>query len=249
VSKQKDNITRSALDAYFSNIDNTSLLTQEQEIELSQIIQSCKFKIRSNQKIIASNSLTKKEVEELKSLIKEETKKCETARNMLFETNLRLVISIVKIYVRRSPNLTLLDLIHEGNIALWKAADRFDWMMNCKFSTYATPAIHRAIWRHLPKKSRTSLISEAMIAFIKDKREPSPVTKYENSNKRELLKEAIKRIPKKRDRQVIIMKYLFHYNTKEIAHRLKVSRLRVRQYEERGLRNLRKNEKLLALIR
>jgi RNA polymerase primary sigma factor len=86
------------------------------------------------------------------------------AKKELMEANLRLVVSVAKRYL--GSELSLLDLVQEGNLGLMKAVDRFQYRRGFKFSTYATWWIRQAITRAIADHSRTIRIPVHMVETL-----------------------------------------------------------------------------------
>jgi RNA polymerase primary sigma factor len=90
--------------------------------------------------------------EEEKNLSKRVMRGDKIARESLINSNLRLVVKIARGYL--THDMELLDLIQEGNLGLIKAAEKFDFRKNVRFSTYASFWIKQSIARALSNKSR-----------------------------------------------------------------------------------------------
>jgi RNA polymerase sigma factor (sigma-70 family) len=77
--------------------------------------------------------------------VNEISKKMKVETNKIYSANLRLAVTVAKKYYL--PNIEFLDFIQEGNIALAKAIEKFNWRRGTKFSTYAVPWLRQAIMR------------------------------------------------------------------------------------------------------
>ena len=110
--------------------------------------------------------LTKAEEIELGRKIQEGTlREKEQAKKELVQANLRLVVSIAKKYI--GQGVLFMDLVQEGSLGLIKAAEKFDYKKNFKFSTYATWWIKQTIIRAISNHSRTIRIPVHMLEKIR----------------------------------------------------------------------------------
>ncbi|HVB42756.1 MAG TPA: RNA polymerase sigma factor [Streptosporangiaceae bacterium] len=131
---------------YLKSIGRTSLLTAEQEVDLSKRIEAGLF---AEHKLETETELSPRFREDLEAVAADGRR----AKAHMLEANLRLVVSVAKKYSDRG--LSLLDVVQEGNLGLIRAVEKFDYTKGYKFSTYAMWWIRQAIQRGFADSART----------------------------------------------------------------------------------------------
>jgi RNA polymerase primary sigma factor len=130
---------------YIKEVGRVPLLTAEEEVSLAKRMEAGKL---AQQKLDA-DGMTSEERNELRKRVRDGR----AAREHIIRANSRLVISVAKKYMGRG--VPFLDLIQEGNIGLIRTADKFNYRLGHKFSTYATWWIRQAVTRAIADQSRT----------------------------------------------------------------------------------------------
>ena len=123
--------------------------------------------------------LSKVEEMELGRKIQEGTlREKEEAKKALIQANLRLVVSIAKKYI--GQGVLFMDLVQEGSLGLIKAAEKFDYKKNFKFSTYATWWIKQTIIRAISNHSRTIRIPVHMLEKIRKYKKACSIATFDD---------------------------------------------------------------------
>jgi RNA polymerase primary sigma factor len=130
---------------YLREIGKVPLLTAAEEVTLAKRIEAG----RAAQTALKRDSLPPDVRRELEVVVQDGLE----AREHLIRANSRLVISVAKKYIGRG--VPFLDLIQEGSIGLIRTADKFNYRLGNKFSTYATWWIRQAVTRAIADHSRT----------------------------------------------------------------------------------------------
>ena len=130
---------------YLKEIGRVPLLTAEEEVMLAKRMEAGQIALER----LGRNGLGSEKRSEFRRTVQDGLE----AREHLIRANSRLVISVAKRYIGRG--VPFLDLIQEGNIGLIRAANKFNYQLGHKFSTYATWWIRQAVTRAIADQSRT----------------------------------------------------------------------------------------------
>ena len=218
--------------------------------------------------------LTAEQERELGKKIKEGGEAAIEARNKLVEANLRLVAHIANSYTGYGVEMD--DLIMAGNEGLIRAAEKYDYTMETRFSTYATYWIKQSMQREIAKMGGTIRLPDEKVYlrseystvsfdtevgddglvigdFIEDENAADPC---EEAISAELKENVAKALDLLEPKEALVLKMLYGIGGGEpmslaqvaALPELKVSRERVRQIEIHALDRLRTNYKMRAFI-
>jgi RNA polymerase sigma factor (sigma-70 family) len=149
------------LSAYFKDMSHEPLLKAEEEVKISAKIKKCEARAKEIKALLDKEKAdksrkkegSKRRIKRLSALMKAYLEKAKGLKGRFVKANLRLVVSMAKRYMGRE--LSLADLIQEGNTGLMRAVEKFDHTKGYKFSTYASWWIHQAMSRALLDQTRT----------------------------------------------------------------------------------------------
>jgi len=138
---------------FIETVKKIPMLNREQEVQLFRRYNFLKYLSADTISKLSLHSPCGRTAYQAQELLNES----QQLKNIIIEANLKLV---VKIAGRHSTSANLQDLVSEGNMALMRAVEKFDYMKGFRFSTYASWVISRAFARYLPAQARMSAGAE-----------------------------------------------------------------------------------------
>lgn len=225
------------LPPYLQQLFYLPLLTAEGERALFRKLNYLKFRASRMREELTPENATASQLDEIESLLGDAAE----VKKAIVQSNLRLVVSIAKKHMGGRHDL--FELVSDGNVALMRAVDCFDYSRGFKFSTYASWAVIRMLARSIPEARKhgdqfQTGRDELLESLARDEPEviePSPVTGT--------VERLLGRLDV-RERSVLVMRYGLNrerqtHTLTDIGQRLGVSKERIRQIESRALTTLR----------
>ena len=145
---------------YMNEIGRYPLLTPRQEVDLAVAAEAGR---KAAARLAELEGGEEHSVKERLALTRAVRRGEEASRRMV-QSNLRLVVSVVKRYL--GYGLPFLDLIQEGNIGLMEAVERFDHRKGFRFATYGSWWIRQKVSRALADKGRAIRVPSHLVESI-----------------------------------------------------------------------------------
>lgn len=230
------------LPAYLTELYRVPLLTKAQEQYYFRRMNFRKFQFSALRAELDSAKPSARIVSKLEALLADITE----IKNLLIQSNLRLVVSIAKRYLK--ANSGFFELVSDGNISLIRAVEKFDYARGNKFSTYASWAILKNFARSVPaehqRMDRFRTGNDEIFAQSLEQRGSMFVDEHMNKTQRAVIREMMQELDG-REQRVIACRFGLSEGDEpetleQVGSRLGVTKERVRQIEVRTLEKLRR---------
>jgi len=229
------------LPPYLADLYDASLLTREQEAHLFRKMNFLKYQAQKLRDKIDPEKARPSDLDKLERLLNDAL----AVKNQIIKANLRLVVSIAKKHVGSSSDF--FELISDGNMALIRAVEKFDYARGNKFSTYASWAIMNRFARAIPEENhrRDRFVTghEAMFESAADTRSDEHEIEFSVRRVRETVNGMLEKLDA-RERRVLESRYglggVNEQTLEQLGRELGITKERVRQIERRAQDKLRK---------
>ena len=234
--------TPTGLPAYLTELYRVPLLTKAQEQYYFRRMNYRKFQFSMLRAELDTAKPSARMVSKLEALLADIAE----VENLLIQSNLRLVVSIAKRYLK--ANSGFFELVSDGNISLIRAVEKFDYARGNKFSTYASWAILKNFARSVPaehqRMDRFRTGNDEIFAQSLEQRGSLFVDERMNTTQRAVIREMMQELDG-REQKVISCRFGLSEGEEpetleQVGSRLGVTKERVRQIEVRTLEKLRR---------
>ncbi len=232
----------SGLPAYLVELYRVPLLTKEHEQYYFRRMNFRKFQFSDLRGELDNATHSARVVSKLERLLADITE----VKNLLIRSNLRLVVSIAKRYLK--ANTGFFELVSDGNVSLIRAVEKFDYARGNKFSTYASWAILKNFARSIPAEhqrlDRFRTGNDDVFAQSSEQRGSLFIDERVNNSQRAVIREMMEELDG-REKKVIACRFGLGEahepeTLEQVGNRLGVTKERVRQIEVRTLEKLRR---------
>lgn len=230
----------SGLTPYLASLYQTRLLSKEEEQFYFRRMNWLKFRAATTRGRLDRKRATLRQMEQIEGWLTE----AETVKAILITSNLRLVVSIAKKFV--DPGNSFEELVSEGNVALMRAVEKFNFYLGNRFSTYATYAIQRHFFRVSQKSRQLRARFLPTEESLKDRAEEASPHEYCSSEQIAELKQLFQKFLgelEPREKQIVVARFGFDGKPprtfRELGSEMGVCKERIRQIQTRAMDKLR----------
>jgi RNA polymerase sigma factor (sigma-70 family) len=227
------------LTPYLASLYETRLLTKDEEQFYFRRMNWLRFRAATTRGRLDRRRATLRQIEQVEGWLTE----AETVKAILITSNLRLVVSIAKKFIDSSWSFD--ELVSEGNVALMRAVEKFNFALGNRFSTYATYAIQRHFYRlsHRGRQQRKRFVTDD--EALRSRAANEPDGRYRSSEQIDTLKSLFAGFLSElepRERRIVVARFGFDGKSprtfRELGSQMGVCKERIRQIQSRAMEKI-----------